>query len=227
MSRRRYHNESVEFGKREYIPTGCNEAMVFQDGMCASRCPNQLQKPNYHYQWRICIGGYCCNRRVTSSVGGNMYDVLKTPIMWTLVHTNLNIVHPTNPRIRPSTRQCHDGYNTWRVRWLSWAEGRCCLHIGRTPDGGDGRANHHHIRSVNCVGGWEYGVVCGCPHINVPRGTIGRALLGWFSWIGRCRSVEAASPIAMVAVFLLVAYVWACIAWEMALRDSFWAKWDS
>jgi len=26
----------------------------------------------------------------------------------------------------------------------------------------------------------------------------------------------------MVAVFLLVAYVW-----EMALRDSFWAKWDS
>ena len=75
------------------------------------------------------------------------------------------------------------------------------------------------IRSINRVGGQEYGVVCGCPHINVPRGTIGRALLGWFSWIGRCRSVEESSPIAMVAVFLLVAYVW-----EMALRDSFWAK---
>jgi hypothetical protein len=129
---------------------------------------------------------------------------------------------PTNPRIRPSTRQCHDGYNTWRLRQLFWAEVRWCLCIGRTPDGGGGRVNLIIIRSINRVGGQEYGVVCGCPHINVPRGTIGRALLGWFSWIGRCRSVEAASPIAMVAVVLLVAYVW-----EMALRDSFWAKWDS
>ena len=186
-------------------------------GMLRPEMPKtpQLQKPNYHYQWRICIGGYCCNRRVTSSVGGNMYDVLKTHIMWTLVHQP-QYWQPSNPKIRPSTRQCHDGYNTWRLRQLFWAEVRWCLCIGRTPDGGGGRVNLIIIRSINRVGGQEYGVVCGCPHINVPRGTIGRALLGWFSWIGRCRSVEEASPIAMVAVFLLVAYVW-----EMALRDSF------
>ena len=139
-----------------------------------------------------------------------MYDVLKTHIMWTLVHQP-QYWQPANPKIRPSTRQCHDGYNTWRVRWLSWAEGRCCVHVGRTPDGGGGRVNHHHIRCINCVGRQEYGVVCGCPHINVPRGTIGRALLGWFSSIGRCRSVEEAYPSPWLPSILLVAYVWACV----------------
>ena len=69
--------------------------------------------------------------------------LLKICIRWTLVHQP-QYWRPSKPRIRPSTRQCHDGYNTWRLRRFSWAGGRCCLHIGRTPDGGGGRVNHHH-----------------------------------------------------------------------------------
>ena len=118
---------------------------------------------------------------------------------------------PTNPRIHPSTRQCHNGYNTWRLRQLFWAEGRLCLRIGRTPDGWGGRWTIIIIRSINRVGGQGYGVVCGCPHINVLRGTIGRALLGWFSWIGRCRLVEEAYPSPWLPSILLVAYVWVCV----------------
>ena len=46
---------------------------VFHDVVCVPPdAENSCKQPNYHYQWRICIGGYCCKRRLTSSVGGNM-----------------------------------------------------------------------------------------------------------------------------------------------------------
>ena len=52
MSRRRYHNESVEFGKRVH-PHWCNEAMVFHDGMlppdAKNSCKNRTTTINDGY----------------------------------------------------------------------------------------------------------------------------------------------------------------------------------